>query len=207
MENIADAYESPTNQAEHILGTTVSPEDPDRSIIEPWAAQVNGSILDVGAGTGRWTGHLAMLGYDATGLEPAQRLVTIARETYPAVKFWHGSIADLDQMQRRWAGILAWYSVIHMSPDQLQAALTTLRKALADDGTLLLSFFTGPTLESFQHPVATGYRWPVQDMTRALEKVGFDVLEQHRNSHTPHAYVIGQPKLAAQSSRSTSGVS
>ncbi len=192
MENIADAYGSPSKQVEHILGKTVSPDDPDRWIIEPWAKTVHGSILDVGAGTGRWTGHLTYLGYDVTGLEPAERLVTLARRAHPAGQFCVGSIADLTDTTCRWAGILAWYSVIHMGPDELEVAMSTLRKALVDDGTLLLSFFTGPRLESFDHPVAPAYRWPLADMAQALKAAGFHILAQHRNASTPHAYVIAR---------------
>lgn len=192
MEDVADAYGSPANQVEHILGTTVSADDPDRAIIEPWAKTVPGAILDVGAGTGRWTGHLTHLGYDVTGLEPAQRLVTLARQTHPAAQFCVGTIADLAKTQHRWAGILAWYSVIHMAPEELQTAVSTLRNALADDGTLLLSFFTGPHLEPFDHPVATAYRWPLADMTRALAAAGFGVVVQHQSLASPHAYVIAQ---------------
>src|SRR5699024_8447236 len=179
MDDIADAYGSPSMPVEDILGTTVSPDDPDRLIIEPWAKTVHGSILDVGAGTGRWTGHLTQLGYDVTGLEPAERLVTLARQTHPAARFWVGSIADLTGTSQRWAGILAWYSVIHMGPEELQSSVATLRNALTDDGTLLLSFFTGARLEPFDHPVATAYRWPLADITQALAAAGLDVIAQH----------------------------
>lgn len=190
MDDVADAYGSPTRPVEDILGTTVSADDPDRLIIEPWAKTVHGSILDVGAGTGRWTGHLTQLGYDVTGLEPAERLVALARQTHPAAQFCVGSIGDLTGPARRWAGILAWYSVIHMTPEELHASVATLRHALADGGTLLLSFFTGPRLEPFDHPVTTAYRWPLADMTQALMTAGFDVIEQHRNPASVHAYVI-----------------
>jgi len=79
-----------------------------------------------------------------------------------------------------------------MAPEELQTAVSTLHNALADDGTLLLSFFTGPRLEPFDHPVATAYRWPLADMTRALAAAGFGVVAQHQSLANPHAYVIAQ---------------
>ena len=194
MDEISQAYGSASKPVEHLLGTTVSPEDPDRAIIEPWAKTVSGPILDVGAGTGRWTGHLTNLGYDVTGVEPAKRLVTVARQVHPEAHFRVGSIADLTHPQHRWAGILAWYSIIHMGPEELPSALTTLRDALTDDGTMLLSFFWGPYLELFDHPVAPAYRWPMPRMVHTLNAVGFEVIEQRQNAASPHAYVIVQPK-------------
>ncbi|ORI20255.1 class I SAM-dependent methyltransferase [Rhodococcus sp. 1168] len=62
-----------------MLGSEVSTADPDRAVIEPWADTVEGRILDVGSGTGRWAGHLASLAHDIGGLEPVERLVDVAR--------------------------------------------------------------------------------------------------------------------------------
>lgn len=192
MDDIEKAYGSESKPVERILGTIVSPDDPDRAIIDPWAKTVSGPILDVGSGTGRWTGHLANLGYDVTGLEPAERLIRIARQSYPEVSFHRGEIADLAKSQPRWAGILAWYSVIHMGPDELPDALETLRGALEPDGTMLLSFFSGPHLEPFNHPVAPAFRWPMTDMVQALSNAGFEATAQYWDPRAPHAYVVAR---------------
>lgn len=58
---VEEAYGSPSIDVEGMLGTSISPSDPDRVVIEQWARSVDGRILDVGSGTGRWTGHLARL--------------------------------------------------------------------------------------------------------------------------------------------------
>lgn len=199
MDEIEKAYGSETNPVEHILGTAVSPGDPDRLVIEPWAATVSGAILDVGSGTGRWTGHLVSRGHEATGLEPVERLIEIARETYPAVQFRQASVADLEQSRTQWAGILAWYSIIHMGPAELPTALATLRTALAPNGTMLMSFFSGRRQEAFAHPVATAYRWPMPAMVKLLSETGFEVTTQHQESHAPHAYLIAR-STASQTS-------
>jgi len=193
MDDNTHAYDAQSDAVERMLGTAVSPEDPDRVIIEPWAASVSGPILDVGSGTGRWTGHLASLGHDVTGLEPAEGLIRNARDTYPGVEFWHGSIAELRQTETRWAGMLAWYSIIHMGPAELPGALAILRAALEPNGTLLMSFFSGFHLESFAHPVTTAYRWPMADMTDLLNDAGFEVTTHHWEPPAPHAYVIACP--------------
>ena len=186
---VAEAYGSPRVDIEGILGTEISPSDPDRAIIEPWAAAVDGPILDVGAGTGRWTGHLARLGHTVEGLEPSDRLITIARARHPAVVFHHDSIEDLARCETRWGGILAWYSTIHMSSEELLHALVTLRTRLGDGGSLLMSFFAGPRLEAFDHPIAPAYRWPMNKIVAALTQAGFEVIAQHSNPRSPHAYI------------------
>ncbi len=103
MDEVTQAYRTKAAGLAGMLGTVVSPRDPGRSVVEPWAETVSGRILDVGAGTGRWTGHLAALGYDVEGLD---QFVELARRAHPAVPFRHGSLADLVGSAERWSGIL-----------------------------------------------------------------------------------------------------
>lgn len=175
-----------------MLGVEVSPADPDRAVIEPWAATVDGRILDVGSGTGRWSGHLAALGYDVVGLEPVERFLAIARDAHPTVEFREGSFADLAASEERWAGILAWYTVIHLGPDELRDALAIFRRVLVPGGTMLVSFFTGPRLEAFDHPAATAYRWPMDDMVRTLAETGFETSAQNHTPGLLHANVTAR---------------
>lgn len=191
-DGISQAYDSPEFDPEAMLGTVISADDPDRALIDPWAAQVDGVILDVGSGTGRWAGHLAGLGHQVEGLEPATRLVELARQTHPSVTFHHGSIADLSGSPKRWSGILAWYSIIHLGPDELPEALASLHGVLEEGGLLLMSFFSGPRLEPMPHPVATAYRWPLPEITQVLEHAGFKVTGSHWDPRFPHAHLTAE---------------
>lgn len=186
---VTAAYSSSSVGVRGLLGTQISPSDPDRAVIEPWAATVDGRILDVGSGTGRWAGHLTDLGYQTEGLEPADPLLGLARERFPSVVFHHGTIADLAGTSARWGGILAWYSTIHLKPEELPEALQILRSVLNEEGLLLMSFFTGPALAAFAHPVATAFLWPMDHMARLVTEAGFEVLEKHASPAAPHAYL------------------
>src|SRR5699024_9312049 len=166
--------------------------DPDRGVIEPWARSISGRILDVGAGTGRWSGHLAALGHDVVGLEPAPEFVEIARRAHPTVEFRQAAIADLEGTTELWSGILAWYSLIHVTPDELPRVLSVLRRALDDGGSLLASFFSGPRAETIAHPVATAYRVPMADMTRALAGAGFEVTDPQWHPGGLHAHITAR---------------
>lgn len=204
---VAAAYSSRAHALAGMLGTHVGPAEPDRTIVDAWAATVTGPILDVGSGTGRWSGHLAGLGYQVEGLEPAAEFVEIAHRAHPQVTFHQASIADLDatgitpdqlRAAGQWSGILAWYSLIHLPPADLPHALATLRRALSDDGSMLISFFTGPRTESFAHPVAGAYRWPVQAMADALANAGFTVTEARNHPGEMHASLTAVPSPAAE---------
>lgn len=183
------AYNAENFDPETMLGTMISADDPDRVLIESWAATVDGVILDVGSGTGRWTGHLAGLGQQIEGLEPATRLVELARQSHPSVTFHHGALGESPATTKRWAGILAWYSLIHLGPEELPEALVSLRATVEDGGSLLMSFFSGPRLEPMDHPVTTAYRWPLSDLIRALKQANFEVTNSHWHPQFPHAYL------------------
>lgn len=188
-DEVTRAYASKAVALAELLGIVVSPGDPDRVVIEAWADTVSGRILDLGAGTGRWSGHLAGLGHAIEGLEPVDQFVEIARRTHPTVAFRRASLADLVGSEERWSGILAWYSLIHLGADELPMALATLRGVLVEGGSLLVSFFSGSRLEAFQHPATTAYRWPMKDMIQAIEQAGFEVIDQQRDAQSLHANI------------------
>ncbi|HPF25536.1 MAG: class I SAM-dependent methyltransferase [Steroidobacteraceae bacterium] len=193
-DEIIHAYGSKAAGLADLLGAVVSARDPDRGVIEPWAETVSGRILDVGAGTGRWSGQLASLGHAVEGLEPVDQFIEIARRTHPGVVFRHASLADLRGSEERWSGILAWYSLIHLGAEELPTALATLREVLVEDGSLLISFFSGPRLEAFHHPAITAYRWPMNDMIRAIEQAGFAVTDQQWDPSGPHANITASAR-------------
>lgn len=191
-EDIPSAYVARAEVLAGVLGREVAPDDPDREVIEAWAGGVPGRILDVGSGTGRWAGHLAALGHTVDGIEPSGPFVDMARESFPTVAFRHGAISDLDGTQERWAGLLAWYSLIHMDGQELPVALATLHRVLEAGGQLLLSFFTGPCHGPFAHPAATAYLWPMDGMVTALERAGFRVTGRRTQPGAPHAVVTAR---------------
>lgn len=189
---VLHAYGALASDIVAVLGTDIGHADPDRTIIDSWAASVAGSILDVGSGTGRWSGHLARLGFDVQGLEPVPELLNIARVAHPSVPFRQQAIADLADGDEQWSGILAWYSLIHMTPYELAAALEVLNQALAPGGTLLMSYFSGETLEVFQHPVALAYQWPTHAMAGVGTAAGFKIVTQYADPRRPHAITLAQ---------------
>jgi hypothetical protein len=77
------------------------------------------------------------------------------------------------------AGILAWYSTIHLPPVELDLALAEFRRLLASSGTLVVGFFdSDDDVAGFDHKVVTAYRWPVDVFSRHLAGAGFTELQR-----------------------------
>ncbi|GAB3753566.1 hypothetical protein GCM10028864_32300 [Microlunatus parietis] len=53
------------------------------------------SVLDVGCGSGEWLGHLAGLGADVAGVDPAAGMIELARERLPGADLRVGTFDDL----------------------------------------------------------------------------------------------------------------
>lgn len=97
-------------------------------------------------------------------------------------------------------GILAWFSLIHLPPQDLDGVLAEFRRVMTPAGTLVVGFFEGDEVAAFDHKVVTAYRWPVDELSERLARAGFmEVEHQHRPSdgtHRPYAAitaVMGEP--------------
>jgi SAM-dependent methyltransferase len=157
----------------------VHPED--LALIGRHLARVSGPVLDLGCGPGHLTGFLSSFHAGVTGIDLVPEFVAHARLTHPGVRFEVGSLADLDRPVGSVAGVLAWFSLIHLDPGLVDDVLTTIRRVMAPGGAFVVGFFDGAAVEPFAHKVVGAYRWPVDEMARRLALAGFAEVERlHR---------------------------
>jgi len=102
-----------------------------------------GPVADVGCGPGRITAYLHELGADAFGIDLSPAMIEIARRDHPSLRFEVGSMTDLDLADASLAGLVAWYSLIHVPDDEIGSVFTHFRRALRPGGLLLLGFHVG----------------------------------------------------------------
>nr|WP_211660574.1 class I SAM-dependent methyltransferase [Modestobacter muralis] len=151
----------------------------DVALVERHLTGSSGPVLDLGCGPGQWTAHLHALGADVTGVDVVPEFVAHARAAHPGPGFVLGSMTGLDVPAHSVAGVLAWYSTIHLLPSELDGVLTGFRRLLAPGGTLVLGFFgSDDGVVPFDHAVTTAHRWPVDVMARRLAGAGFTELER-----------------------------
>ncbi|MFF5176617.1 class I SAM-dependent DNA methyltransferase [Micromonospora sp. NPDC000316] len=143
-----------------------------------------GPVADVGCGTGRITAHLHDLGADAFGIDLSPGMIDVARRDHPGLRFEVGSMTDLGLGDGSVAGLLAWYSLIHIPDEQIGAIFEQFRRVLRPGGPLLLGFHVGDetTLKTQGyggHPmkVHVHRRQPAQ-MAAWLHDCGFTVEAQ-----------------------------
>ncbi|GAB2864878.1 class I SAM-dependent methyltransferase [Actinocorallia aurea] len=150
----------------------------DRGFIGAFADLVRGTgpVLDAGCGPGHGTAHLRRLGLDVEGVDLAPRMVELARLGYPEIAFERASVTALPHPGAAFAGVMAWYSLIHLPPALMPVALGELHRVLAPGGHLVLAFqaHEDPSTAHlpFDHKVTPGFRWSPDGLGALVEETG-----------------------------------
>lgn len=106
-------------------------------------ADGGGPVADVGCGPGHVTAHLHALGIDAFGIDLSPVMIDVARRDHPHLRFEVGSMTDLDLDDASVAGLLAFWSLIHIPDDAVPTVFGHFRRVLRPGGPLLLGFHVG----------------------------------------------------------------
>jgi len=117
----------------------------DRQLLDRFAAFVRdvGPACDMGCGPGHVARYLHEQGVQVCGIDLAPAMVEQARRLTPGIEFRQGDMMALDAPDGIWAGIAAFYSIIHIPRDDMTRALVELRRVLRPGGLLLLAFHIG----------------------------------------------------------------
>jgi SAM-dependent methyltransferase len=101
-----------------------------------------GTILDIGCGSGKpIAAHLISQGYAVTGVDSSPTMIDMCSDRFPAQ---HWLVADMRTLSlgTHFAGIIAWDSFFHLSPDN-QRTMFPIFRGHANAGAPLL-FTSGP---------------------------------------------------------------
>jgi ubiquinone/menaquinone biosynthesis C-methylase UbiE len=196
MDVVRQAYEGMAEQYIALFGSSAQVHPDDLALITRHLSIRPGAVLDVGCGPGHLTEHLRRLDVDASGIDMVPQFINHARIAYPSGRFELGSIHQLPTPDGSIAGILAWYSLIHVPPNDLDSVLVELRRVATSGAKLVVGFFEGDEVEAFEHAVTTAYYWPVDEFSARLRRAGFVEIERQRRpgmreaGRRPHAAVV-----------------
>jgi len=140
-----------------------------------------GPVADVGCGPGYVTRHLHDLGIDAFGIDLSTEMIAIARRDHPDLRFEVGTMTDLEWDDCSVAGVLAFWSIVHVPDEAIPGVFEQFRRVLRPGGPLLIGFHVGRGI-SHTSKGYTGlainvdsYRRQPEEVAASLRNSGFTI--------------------------------
>ena len=181
----------------------------DRELLDRYAAMfdANDTVCDMGCGPAHVARYLHERRVQVIGIDLSAEMVQQARRLNPELDIHQGDMLSLDVPDESWAGIVAFYSLIHIPRASVARALSELVRCLRPGGRLLMSFHIGDEVmhleELWGHPVKMDFIFfRTDEMLGYLSEAGFDVEETLERDPYPdveypsrRAYILAFKRL------------
>ncbi|HWP95623.1 MAG TPA: methyltransferase domain-containing protein [Syntrophomonadaceae bacterium] len=117
----------------------------DRSILLRFAEMTKdlGTVCDIGCGTGHIGSFLKQNGVEIAGIDISGQMVNEAKRLSPHIHFEQGDMFSLRFGDGYFAGIVAFYSIVHLSLTEVDLAFLEFKRLIHSGGYLLISFHLG----------------------------------------------------------------
>lgn len=182
-ESIRTAYDMASEAYARKFLDELKQKPADCELIQQFASLVGERpVLDIGCGPGHTTAHLTSLRLNATGIDLSPKMIALASRTFPQSRFEVGDFLSLRHENSSVAGMLAFYCIVHLTPEQLAEAFSEMHRVLTPGGVLLLSFHVGSEVVHVENFLETNstldFSFFEPDSVRAtLTAVGFDPID------------------------------
>src|SRR5437667_1150 len=154
----------------------------DRLLLHQFAEIVGtqGKVCEIGCGPGQIARYLQDRQVSMCGVDLSEEMVKWARRLSPDISFQRGDMRALEIPDASLAGIVCFYTIIHLKRKDVPHALSEMLRVLKPGGRLLLSFHGGDGElhrdQWYDMPVSIDISlFESEEMAGYLETVGFEV--------------------------------
>jgi ubiquinone/menaquinone biosynthesis C-methylase UbiE len=211
LENLQASYDRVAEEYAHRIFDELQYKPLDRQLLDRLAASVppGGVICDLGCGPGQVARYLCDHGAQAIGVDLSAHMIAQARQLNPDITFRQGNMLALDVADEAWAGIAAFYSIIHIPREEVMDALHELKRVLQPGGLLLVAFHIGTEVLHLEdwwgQPVSADFVYfQAPEMQAYLQAAGFlieDLIERPPYSEVEYqshrAYILARKPAPA----------
>lgn len=149
-------------------------------------------VADLGCGPGHIAKYLRDRGVAVVGIDLSPAMVRCATRLCPGIEFRVGDITALDAPAGSFAGLIAFYSIVHFTGGELESVFREWRRVLVPGAAALVAFHIGYEVnhvdDLWGRPVSLDFRFhqPATVM-QALTAAGFTVSEVTERDPYPDA--------------------
>ena len=181
--DIRAAYDTVARDYAAAFASELAAKPFDRALLDDFAAAAgpHGPIWDVGCGAaGHVTRYLADRGADVVGVDLSSASIEVARLCQPQLRFDIADMRALPAADSALAGIVAFYSVIHLPKAEMPTVLAEFGRVLRPGGRLLIAMHGGSgeveASDWFGHGVEVrASLWSLDELAAAIEAGGFAI--------------------------------
>lgn len=168
-----------------------------------------GAVCDMGCGPGQIARYLHDQGIKTVfGIDLSSGMIAKAQQLNPDIPFRTGDMLNLPDADNSWAGIAAFYSIIHIPREAAITALQEMHRVLQPGAWLLLTFHIGEithhTEEWWGESVSIDFVYfNVAEMEANLKEAGFTIKETITRVPNPdveadsqRAYIFAQKNFS-----------
>jgi SAM-dependent methyltransferase len=200
---VGASYDAMAPQYAELFDDDLARNLSDRELLDEFAASLTapGPVCDLGCGPGHVATYLAGHGLDAIGIDLSPAMVEIARRLHPGVAFEQGDLRDLGAGGPRFAGVAAYYSLIHLRRQDLPGGLAAIGAGLLPGGVLVAILHEGTgeihvdDWRGEDVDISASF-FTEAELRRALEAAGFTV--ERLRSRPPYEWELQHDKLQVQ---------
>ena len=166
----------------------------DRELLDRFAASipVESLVCDIGTGPGHVARYLHDRGTKVCGIDLAPEMVDSATRLNPGIEFRQGNMFALDNADKTFGGMTAFYALVNIPRADVVRALRELLRVLKPGGLLLLAFHVGDDVlhrdEMWGVQVSLDfYFFSSDEMAGYLSAAGFEIDEIIERDPYPEA--------------------
>ena len=142
---VRDSYDRVAAEYTRRIASELDGKPFDRALLDRLADDLReaGPVCDLGCGPGHVGRYLADRGVEVVGVDLSPGMLGEARRRNPGIPFVQGDMRDLPVPDASWAGIVCFYAIVHLRPDELPEAFAEFHRALRRVGRLVVAFHVG----------------------------------------------------------------
>ncbi len=145
MNPVRAGYDAVASEYDARISGELAGKPLDRALLDAFTEEVGSGppVCDAGCGPGNVARYLKDRGVNVHGLDLSPAMVAIAARSHPDIGFRTGDLATLDGEPADLAGIVAFYSLIHLPRERVAGAIRNMKGHLRWGGLLLAGFQVG----------------------------------------------------------------
>lgn len=180
VDQVRDVYDEVASEYAARISDELAGKPLDCALLDLVAKRVGAGrcVCDAGCGPGHVARYLRDRGLNVYGLDLSPAMIAEATRRHPDISFRVGDLSKLPEPPSSLAGVVVFYSLIHLPRERVTETLIAIRDRLLPGGFVFVAFHIGSEVlhldEWWGRPVSLDFTFfEVGEMRSYLSRAGF----------------------------------